>query len=117
MSVQEMDILHRVEAYIQQERLLTPGDGVVVALSGGPDSVTLFDLLHRLKSKWHLTLYIAHLNHQLRPNAESDVAFVKQIARNYPIYIEKEDVVQRAKIKSNLSKKQRAMHDGHFSTP
>ncbi len=99
MSVQEMDILHRVEAYIQQERLLTPGDGVVVALSGGPDSVTLFDLLHRLKSKWHLTLYIAHLNHQLRPNAESDVAFVKHIARNYPIYIEREDVVQRAKNK------------------
>ncbi len=99
MSVQKMDILHRVEAYIQRERLLTPGDGVVVALSGGPDSVTLFDLLHRLKSKWNLTLYIAHLNHQLRPNAESDAAFVKQIARNYPIYIEKEDVLQRAKDK------------------
>ncbi|MYB55220.1 MAG: tRNA lysidine(34) synthetase TilS [Gemmatimonadetes bacterium] len=93
------DILHRVEAYIQQERLLTPGDGVVVALSGGPDSVTLFDLLHRLKAKWDLTLYIAHLNHQLRPNAESDAAFVKQIARNYPVYIGKEDVVQRAKNK------------------
>ncbi len=99
MSVQEMDILHRVEAYIQRERLLTIGDGVVVALSGGPDSVTLFDLLHRLKSKWHLTLYIAHLNHQLRPNAESDAAFVKKVARNYPVYIEKEDVLQRAKNK------------------
>lgn len=99
MPVQEMDLLHRVDAYIQRERLLTPGDGVVVALSGGPDSVTLFDLLHLLKSKWDLTLYIAHLNHQLRPNAESDAAFVKQIARNYPIYIEKEDVVQRAKNK------------------
>ncbi len=99
MSAREMDILHRVEAYIQQERLLTIGDGVVVALSGGPDSVTLFDLLRRLKSKWHLTLYIAHLNHQLRPNAESDAAFVKQIARNYPVYIEKDDVVQRAKNK------------------
>ena len=94
-----LDLLHRVEAYIQRERLLTPGDGVVVALSGGPDSVTLFDLLHRLKSKWHLTLYIAHLNHQLRPDAESDAAFVKQIARNYPIYIGKEDVLQRAKNK------------------
>ena len=93
------DILHRVEAYIQRERLLTPGDGVVVALSGGPDSVTLFDLLHRLKAKWDLTLYIAHLNHQLRPNAESDAAFVKQIARNYPVYIEKENVLQRAKNK------------------
>ena len=92
-----LDILHRVEAYIQRERLLTPGDGVVVALSGGPDSVTLFDLLHRLKAKWDLTLYIAHLNHQLRPNAESDAAFVKQIARNDPVYIGKEDVVQRAK--------------------
>ena len=99
MSVQKMDLLHRVEAYIQRERLLAPGDGVVVALSGGPDSVTLFDLLHRLRSKWHLTLYIAHLNHQLRPNAESDATFVKQIARNYPVYIEKEDVAQRAKNK------------------
>ena len=94
-----LDILHRVEAYIQRERLLTPGDGVVVALSGGPDSVTLFDLLHRLKAKWDLTLYIAHLNHQLRPNAESDAAFVKQIARNDPVYIGKEDVLQRAKNK------------------
>ena len=93
------DILHRVEAYIQRESLLTSGDGVVVALSGGPDSVTLFDLLHRLKAKWDLTLYIAHLNHQLRPNADSDAAFVKQIARNYPVYVGKEDVVQRAKDK------------------
>ena len=93
------DILHRVEAYIQRERLLTPGDGVVVALSGGPDSITLFDLLHRLKAKWNLTLYIAHLNHQLRPNADSDAAFVKQIAQNYPVYVGKEDVLQRAKDK------------------
>ena len=44
------------------------------------------------------TLYRASQS-SLRPNAESDATFVKQIARNYPVYIEKEDVAQRAKNK------------------
>ena len=91
------DLLPRVEAYIQRERLIAPGDGVVVALSGGPDSMTLFDLLCRLAPTWRLALYVAHLNHQLRPNADGDAAFVKQIAQNYPVYVKAEDVTQRAK--------------------
>ncbi len=99
MALGMSDLLHRVEAYIEKERLLTSGDGVVVALSGGPDSMTLFDLLGRLASTWRLTIYIAHLNHQLRPNADSDAAFVKQIAQSYPVYIQKEDVARRAKEK------------------
>ena len=91
------DLLRRVEAYMEKERLIAPGDGVVVALSGGPDSVTLFDLLCRLAPAWRLALYVAHLNHQLRPDADADAAFVKRIVQSYPVYIQKEDVARRAR--------------------
>ncbi len=49
-----------------QNRLLEKGDSVIVALSGGADSVTLLHILLTLKDEFSLTVYAAHLNHNLR---------------------------------------------------
>src|SRR5579862_4548759 len=51
--------------------LFTPGQTVVVAVSGGPDSTALLHALAALREEWGLTLIVAHLNHGLR-GAESD---------------------------------------------
>lgn len=67
------------------ERLLTEDDAVVVAVSGGPDSMALLHLLHELNARlgWRLRLHVAHLNHLLRgEDAEKDAVFVESAAES-----------------------------------
>ncbi|MGW8286924.1 MAG: tRNA lysidine(34) synthetase TilS [Desulfobulbales bacterium] len=52
---------------IRQEKLLCPGEKIIVAVSGGPDSMALLHVLANLASVMHLTLTAAYLNHGLRP--------------------------------------------------
>ena len=69
----------RVEQGIESRTLLHPGDRVLVAVSGGLDSMVLLRLLHRLalSSRWRLQLAVGHLDHQLRgSDSRSDARFV-----------------------------------------
>ena len=56
---------------VRQHQLFVPGYHLLVAVSGGPDSIALLSLLHRLVPPWHLTLTVVHCNFGLR-GAESD---------------------------------------------
>ena len=70
-------MLERVRRTIQEQGLLAPGDGVVVAASGGVDSMVLLHVLARLDPSLRLRLHAAHLNHGLRgAEAERDAAAV-----------------------------------------
>ncbi len=75
--------------------MLAAGDRVVVAVSGGPDSLCLFHVLRELRSSLDLHLHVAHLNHMLRGDAsDADADYVAGIAREWGIEatIEKADV-------------------------
>ncbi|HJP33135.1 MAG TPA: tRNA lysidine(34) synthetase TilS [Candidatus Latescibacteria bacterium] len=67
-----------------EERLgaaqVRPGDGIVVAVSGGVDSVVLLDILSRLAEAMELSLHVVHLDHGLRQDSPEDAAFVKALA-------------------------------------
>jgi tRNA(Ile)-lysidine synthase len=72
---------------------------VVVALSGGSDSVALAYLLRELAAARELTVAgLAHFNHQLRANADRDERFCVSLAEAlcWPILVEREDVHARA---------------------
>lgn len=56
-----------------------PG-GLLIAVSGGPDSVALLRALEAVEPK---DLHVAHLNHQLRAEAEADEAFVRELAATF----------------------------------
>ena len=58
------------------------GDAVLVAVSGGVDSVALLRALAALADRrpWQLDLAVAHVNHHLRPDADEDAAFVQATA-------------------------------------
>ncbi|MCZ8517585.1 tRNA lysidine(34) synthetase TilS [Paenibacillus filicis] len=62
-----LELTARVERDIEQGQWLQPGDGIVVAVSGGPDSVALLHLLFALSEKWSWRLTAAHVNHGFRP--------------------------------------------------
>jgi tRNA(Ile)-lysidine synthase len=55
---------------IDRNGMLDRGDIVVVAVSGGPDSVCLLDVLHRISSRMELTLHVAHVDHGLSDDSE-----------------------------------------------
>jgi tRNA(Ile)-lysidine synthetase-like protein len=60
--------------------LFTPGDTVVVAVSGGADSVALLHLLRAYAPERALSLHVAHLDHMLRPASADDAAAVAGLA-------------------------------------
>lgn len=86
-----------VLATIEKYELINQGDSVVVALSGGADSVSLLDVLCSFKEKYNLTIYAAHLNHNLRgEEAERDENFCKVLCENYNVQLFTKSVDVRA---------------------
>jgi hypothetical protein len=71
----------RVLGTIMRYGMLAEGEKVLIAVSGGPDSVALLHILKSLAPVLNLCLGVAHLNHGLRPQqAENDQRFVVQLA-------------------------------------
>ncbi len=67
------------------QRYLKRGDRVVVALSGGVDSVVLCDLLRRYCQRRHCELRALHINHQISPNAAQWARFCRALCRAWKI--------------------------------
>jgi len=85
----------RVLGFIQEHQLISDGEKLVVAVSGGADSVCLLHILVRLQKELKVKLHIAHLNHQLRgAESEADASYVDDLARQLaiPATMEKRDV-------------------------
>ena len=60
------DLLQRIEQNIQSRRLLKRGQKILVAVSGGLDSMTLLHTLHKISTRFKWKIVVAHFNHQLR---------------------------------------------------
>ncbi len=75
------DFLTRVRETIKAAGMIAPGDRVLVAVSGGPDSVALWRVLEILGAELSCSLAMVHLNYHLR-GAESDVdeQFCRELA-------------------------------------
>jgi tRNA(Ile)-lysidine synthase len=73
-------LLQRVQQTIRDYRMLEPGHTVLVAVSGGADSMALLHILWRLREPLALQLWVAHLNHQMRPDAGGDARLVETVA-------------------------------------
>jgi len=85
----------RVLRFIQEHHLVSGGEKLLVAVSGGPDSVCLLHILVKLQRELTIKLYIAHLNHQLRgAESEADAGYVSDLAHQLgiPATIDKRDV-------------------------
>ena len=78
---------NKVKKTIENYNLIEKNDKVLVAVSGGPDSLSLLNVLNELG----YNLCVAHVNHGLRENAQIDEEFVKKFCkeRNIPCFIKK----------------------------
>jgi tRNA(Ile)-lysidine synthase len=93
------DLPQRIEHSIQNRKLLKRGQKILVAVSGGLDSMVLLHALKKLsaKHKWKIT--VAHFNHQLRGRAsDADEKLVRKTAAEMqlPVVVENADVKQFA---------------------
>lgn len=72
--------------YIERFHMVTPGDGVLVGLSGGADSVCLLHLLWCLKDELSITLRALHVHHGLRgAEADRDAEFSRRFCESLQI--------------------------------
>jgi tRNA(Ile)-lysidine synthase len=77
------DLALWVITLVRQKDLVAPGDRVLAAVSGGPDSVALLHLLVRLSREWGFEVGVAHFDHGLRgQDSLDDAAFAAQLAQD-----------------------------------
>ncbi len=85
----------KVLRFIREQDLVTSRQKLLVAVSGGPDSVCLLHILLKLQKELDLELHVAHLNHQLRgAESEADATYVAGLAHRLgiPATVESRDV-------------------------
>ena len=79
-------MLNKLRAFLKEQALLSPGDRVIAAVSGGADSVAMLFALYLLRDELGITLEAAHFNHHLRgAESDRDEAFVTDFCRRYDI--------------------------------
>lgn len=69
-----------VRRSVRERGLVSPGDQVLVACSGGPDSTALLHVLHRLRGELGITICVASVDHGLRPESAAEVQGVGALA-------------------------------------
>ncbi len=83
-------IFNRIEEFCSQEKLIFPGQTIVVGLSGGPDSVFLLYFFLHIQKKYNLTLIAAHLDHGWRTDSPRDAQFCKLLCEQLDVtYVQK----------------------------
>ena len=70
---------------------------------GGPDSICMLDILRKLKGNLNFEIYVAHINHMIREEADEETEYVKEFCEELGIecYIKRIDVI---KIANNLKR-------------
>lgn len=84
---------------IKKYNLISNGDKIVVAVSGGPDSMCLLNILKNLRQKFNIELFVAHINHMIREEADSETEYVKNYCEknNIKCFIKRANVLEMAK--------------------
>ena len=73
-------LIHKVLNTIKKYHLIETGDILVLGVSGGPDSITMLDILLKIKQtkKISFDFVVAHVNHMIREEAKEDEEYVKE---------------------------------------
>ena len=89
-------MLSKLRSFVKEYDLITKGDTVICAVSGGADSIALLWAMYLLKEEWELNLAAVHFNHHLQPEEpDQDEQFVRDFCSGYgiPLYVGSAHVV------------------------
>lgn len=86
------DFLKRVLAFAHENHLWEKGDGILAAVSGGPDSLGLLLFLKDIEEREGIRLGCCCVNHHLRKAAEEETAYVASVCRRFHIPFYRKDV-------------------------
>lgn len=91
-------VLHQVTATSRAHEMFVPGESVMVAVSGGPDSTCLVHAMHRLRRLFRVRLSVFHFDHRLRTGSAADAAYVRRVADRLglPFHLRTADTSPRA---------------------
>ena len=85
----ENKIWEPINQYTSKHKLIEQGDGIVIGLSGGADSICLARYLLYLRESMQLKLLAVHVNHMLRPGeADRDQSFVEEFCKEWDLPLE-----------------------------
>ena len=90
----EEEVLETIKKY----NLIQKDDKIVLAVSGGPDSMAMLNCLIKLKDRIHFGVVVAHINHGLRENATIDEKYVEEYCqnKNLPFFVLHADIKKEA---------------------
>ena len=93
----------QVLSTIKKYNLIENGDRIVIGVSGGPDSISLLHILNKLKKELNFEIYVAHINHMIREEADEETKYVKDFCKklNIECFVKRIDVT---KIANNLKR-------------
>ena len=80
---------------------------IVIATSGGPDSMVLLSLLYKIKKEKNLKLICAHVNHKLRKESQEEAEMVKTYCKKNPIIFEYMTIDEYKGNKENYAREKR----------
>jgi len=108
MAAASEALLAGVREAVAAHRLWSSQARVLVAVSGGADSVALLHALLALQPVWRLSLYLAHLDHGLRPESAADAAFVRELGRRWRV----PTTVERRPVRARCAREGWSLEDG-----
>ena len=89
-------MIEKVIETIKKYNLIEDGDKIILAVSGGPDSISMLDILYKIQQneKINFKIVVAHVNHMIREEAMEDAIYVKDFCekRNIEFYLKSIDV-------------------------
>ena len=104
---------------IINKKLIIDGDNILIALSGGPDSVFLFHNLRKLKDIISFNLYASHINHMYRAkDAMHDEEFVRDLCQKYGVrlFVKRKNAAEYAReLKVTEEEAGRVLRYGFFN--
>lgn len=87
LDISQKTTIGKVYSAIVQNKMIQPGDRIVVAVSGGADSICLLTILLELKDKLGISLSVAHFNHRLRGvESDKDEKFVADFCKERGVH-------------------------------
>lgn len=88
----------KVICTIKKYNLIEPEDKIVLGVSGGPDSISMLNILNEIKEELNFEIYVAHINHMIREEAEDDEKYVQRYCEknNIHFFAKRIDVKQVA---------------------